>query len=176
MPPTTNYQPGFTLIEILVTIGIIVLVSTITLPNLRQFSEEQKIEAAASDFIQTLKRAQSGARSGIKCKTSSSIDWLVNTSTNTYNLKSNCANGSLEERKPDTPYYQDQAGTVTKFEDSCLGNGDLVFILKGNEIKGKCGDDSEVALPLYIIVKDKTNTKLKILVEGSGLITKQDAN
>lgn len=177
VPSTLYTGKGFTLIEIIVTIGIIILVSTVTLPNLRQFNEDQKLESASSEFIQTLKQAQSGARSSIRCKTAPSVDWLLETEDKTYNLKTNCLGiEDPEVRKSATTYFSEETGLIEKTDDSCLDlskSGDLIFIFKDNQIEGQCGEE-KISAPLFITLEDSSENKVKIQVEETGLITKQE--
>lgn len=85
--PSKNFQflkNGFTLIEIMVALGIMALIGAVALPNLRNFSRTREIEDTASGFINVLKMAQSSAASRIKCPSGeAAVNWqvILNTST-----------------------------------------------------------------------------------------------
>lgn len=54
-------EPGFTLIELMVTIIILAIVTTIALPNFRSFIVSQRIKSASFDLISSLIFARSEA-------------------------------------------------------------------------------------------------------------------
>ncbi len=58
---------GFTLIEILIAISIIAIVTFISVPNLRRFNQDQEVDNAAGELINSLRLAQANDMSGVKC-------------------------------------------------------------------------------------------------------------
>lgn len=87
----THSQPGFSLVEILVAVSIIVLLGIIAIPNLRQFSKEQEIDSVALQVLNTLKTAQSSGVSRIKCPNGEPADtWTVRLTPDDYSLIATC--------------------------------------------------------------------------------------
>ena len=64
----TKYKnKGFTLIEILITIGIITLIAAVVLPNLRNFNQQEGLNIAKASLFDDLRLAKSKADSGVIC-------------------------------------------------------------------------------------------------------------
>lgn len=71
-------QKGFTLVEILIAVGIIVLIAGIAIPNLRSFSEDTTLSQAANNVSENIRKVQANAFSGVKCSTGDiSTSWSV---------------------------------------------------------------------------------------------------
>lgn len=69
---------GFTLIEVLVAIGILMILFTGGITSYRTAARNQALEADASKIIQTLREAQSNIRSGKKISCVTSLEsWQV---------------------------------------------------------------------------------------------------
>jgi len=90
---------GFTLVELLVSIGLIAVVTAISIPNLRNLNKDQESNYAASQLVNTLKTAQSSASSRITCPGGqTSLSWQVNLnisgSSDSYNMVCNHSSGS----------------------------------------------------------------------------------
>ncbi len=58
---------GFTIIEILIAVTIIVLITVVALPNLRNFNQGQDVDNARSALFDDLRLAKSKADAGIVC-------------------------------------------------------------------------------------------------------------
>lgn len=84
---------GFTLLEILIAISIVSVISALTIPNLRNFNEEQVLKNDASRLVTVLRQAQSNTQARVNCEpTKESAGWRVNfPSSTTFNLIAICA-------------------------------------------------------------------------------------
>lgn len=123
---------GFSLIEILVAVGIIGLLSAIAFPNLRSFLKQGEIDSAALQVLNTLKIAQSSAHSRIKCpKDEVSDKWIVRLSSQGYSLISVCqtlGEQSVFLNKPYSPSAADTVKTFTGDVDVCPNDTtDIIF-------------------------------------------------
>lgn len=57
---------GFTIVEALISITIIVLISTLSLPNLRRFNDDQQLKSDTEKLVTVLRLAQSNAQNRIQ--------------------------------------------------------------------------------------------------------------
>ncbi|EKD90596.1 MAG: hypothetical protein ACD_30C00112G0037 [uncultured bacterium] len=91
-----DFSTGFTLIEILVAISIVVIVSAVALPNLRNFSNDQDLDNKISELKNILRKGQSSSNSSALCSNNSaSTSFYVSISSSSATLYSTCASGPL---------------------------------------------------------------------------------
>jgi prepilin-type N-terminal cleavage/methylation domain-containing protein len=62
-----NWQPGFTLIELMVVVSIIVLFSVAFLPNISQYRNLENLQDGSTQLQSDIRKAQNNAVSGVKC-------------------------------------------------------------------------------------------------------------
>ncbi len=85
---------GFSLIEILVAVSIVAIITVLTVPNLRQFNDDQGYKSAVGEFAQEIRKAQVNSQSRVICDplTNSPSDYwgirLLN--KNRYQLLTHC--------------------------------------------------------------------------------------
>ncbi len=95
---TLNDTKGFTLIEVLITIGIITVVAAVVLPNLRNFNQSEGLNIAKASLFDDLRLAKSKADSGTVCPgspisiSSMQIIYGIELRRNGYYLKYQCIN------------------------------------------------------------------------------------
>ncbi len=69
---------GFTLIEVLIAIGIIALITAVAIPNLRSFREDTVLTQAGIEVSSAMRKVQANAQSGVNCGTGSvSSSWSI---------------------------------------------------------------------------------------------------
>lgn len=96
----TRNQLGFSLLEILIAVSIMALIGAVAIPNLRNLSKEQEIDAAALQVINTLKTAQSSSSSRIQCPGQDggvADNWKVRLGRSDYLLIAGCQTGGDQE-------------------------------------------------------------------------------
>lgn len=72
------YKKGFSLVEVLIAIGIIVLIAAVAIPNLRSFQEDTILSAGANEVSSGVRKAQANAQSGVGCSTGNiSSSWSI---------------------------------------------------------------------------------------------------
>lgn len=84
---------GFTLLELVVSIAILSVILTITVPFFRDFRANQELEQTAKTLVTDLRLAQSKAFAGVKdCGASTEIltGWLVSFSLSSYTITVRC--------------------------------------------------------------------------------------
>ena len=91
---------GFTLIELVVVVGIISVITGFGVAGYNRFNDKKKVEQAAKELVSNLRFLQSNAISGIKnfrgvsCAAGLTLDgWYADIDKNEYYLK--CSNGNV---------------------------------------------------------------------------------
>lgn len=79
---TKNYS-GFTLIEMIVVVGIIITLGSIGVASYNNFNEGRQRLAAAEELISNLRQAQNNSQTGKKITCTSTLEgWYINFSEN----------------------------------------------------------------------------------------------
>src|SRR3989344_4107193 len=91
---------GFTLIELVIVIGIMSVLTAVGLANYGAFIKKQAVQEEGKNFVSILRKAQSDAVTGNKPSTTcgasdSLVGYRVNgvASTNTYTVSAICSDG-----------------------------------------------------------------------------------
>lgn len=169
-----NSKKGFSLLEILIAVGIIGLLSAVAFPNLRGFLKQQEIDGTALEVLSALKIAQSSAQSRIKCpKDEVSDTWIVRLSDQDYSLISVCETSGEQFIFSNKPYTPSSADKVTRFNgsvDVCL-NATTEIIFTKSQISYKCAGqvitDKVVKLTLSSSNSDLTKV---VRIESGGIL------
>ncbi len=102
----SEFNSGFTLVEILVAISILAVIGVISIPNLSRFNDNQTLQVVSSDLVRVLRQAQSSANSRIGCVGNFiSREWDVTLTTNTYSLYNSCYVPTNGSALPPTLFY-----------------------------------------------------------------------
>ncbi len=170
---------GFTLVEVLVAISILVIIGAVSVPNLMHFNESQILQNTTSDLVRVLRQAQSSANSHTQC-TSVLIakDWEVDISASSYTLKAKCYDPKTSAEKTDTIYTPTansingvglsirSFSSATNLNTNCGTSETIKFLAEYlpynqnsfSNISNSCG-----------IVTDDKNDKLEIKLSKTGL-------
>ncbi len=133
-----NGLKGFTLVEILVSIGIMALLTAVTIPNLREFSKNQELDNTASKVLNTLKTAQSSANSRIKCPYDDISDfWIVRLTSTHFSLLSHCQRINTDVIISTNSYSESAANPLTATSDRCQPGEtiDIIFSKSGTDYR-----------------------------------------
>lgn len=89
---------GFTLIELMVVITIIITSGVLVLPRLAQFRASSEIEEEASRMLASVKQAQTNAISGAQCgeqftPTFKAVNWKFISGSTNYSVEPTCTQG-----------------------------------------------------------------------------------
>ena len=185
---TPNHK-GFTLVELLIAILIILVISVLAIPNIKKFSQDQEIEDASNSVINVLRLAQSNAMSSIKCSGSlASSNWVAEFQKTTFRLYAKCTDDSKITLISSTNYVKNRAGLVEvvdfgDFGVSCLNPPQTLSVrFTGSAIDGFC-DTNPVdptnpivpSSPINIKLRntEKTTSQKTIVINKGGVINKQ---
>ncbi len=85
---------GFTLIEILITLGIISMVTLVAIPNFRRFNTEQQLQKDVKKLVAAIRQVQANAQNKVTCQASRALSWSIQFDSNGYTVKADCETGS----------------------------------------------------------------------------------
>lgn len=115
---------GYTLIEILVAIGIISLIFSFGYAGLREFSQRQVLISAGRSLRNDLRLAQSKAISGEKPTGCSVLDgYRVKVSSNTYSILAVCAKVEMSVNKDNIEIPEGITASTKSITFKALGEG-----------------------------------------------------
>lgn len=182
---------GFTLIEIMVAITIIILLAAVTIPGFRRFNEEQELKNASSLFMQLLRTVQSNSQSRIKCNDNvSSESWQIKVTSSsinggtTFSYQPYCEDSSITIppqtftlapnhyiEKIETNYFNCQtinniSGATIKFT-----NRANIINFSGNPgSEAECLKQELVTRVTFVVKNKSSNSTKKVNVDKGGAI------
>ena len=143
IPSFQTPKNGFTLIEILVVIGIMAIIVIVGIPNLRKLGENQKLSHTSSESIRMLKEGQSRGMGRIKCPTgdvTQTTSWTVrfNRSVNTITIGCQVSSADITVLPTPTAAETITVDSTITISSSC-GSGDPAVVFRGNTTSFFCG-------------------------------------
>lgn len=166
--PKISTIRGFSLIEILVAVGIISLIAAAAIPNIRKFSSDQDIQKTKADIKNSLEKALSSARSGVKCSGNrGSVSWTVNFNQNKYSISALCT----DQQKDAEALTNLPAGislTTSCNDASATGNQSVIF--NGDKISYLCQNNAVITGEFIITLNKKGTSPGVIKINDSGVI------
>jgi len=135
---------AFTMIEILVTMGLFLIITGVVIGNFRGVTSQQKVNQSVALIRQTLQTARANAMAGKKMCTGTLVSWAVvvyqNGDDNFVKLTNVCAAGD----QIDTGNWQLSEGvTITNnivhfnpLSGGLVGQADVNFTVTHNDVTG----------------------------------------
>lgn len=152
-----NTKKGFTLVEVLVSIGIIILIVGFTMPGFSEYAKRKRFERVVNRFAEDVGNLKSRAASGVRpvdasVQTSDDDAWgmvIYCTSTARTSPLQNYVGGYFPIYK-----YTTAGGNESfSFMDfNSLNNSELTSY--GKEFRFKCQGNPEYAVDVYYIFYD----------------------
>lgn len=169
-----NFPNGFSLMEILVGVGIITLLTSVAIPNLRSFLKQQEIDNASLQVLSALKTAQSSAQSRIKCPNGQVSDtWIVRLTSGNYSLISKCQTGP-DQNIYTKLYAPSSAETLSTFSgtlDVCNGaTTDIIF--SKNQVTYLCSGQltAQTGTVRLTLTSSASNLNKIVRIESGGIL------
>lgn len=173
---SVNSLSGFTLIELMVALGIMALVSVVAIPNLRNFFGSREIEDTAAQLINVLRRAQSSAASRIQCPVNGelSTNWSVVLANDNYTLKSQCNTPANNPTVYSSSYAQTPTSITTFLatNNKCTPNTQTITIFF-SPLQTTYQCSGSTVLPLtsdLVITINPSGTNRQVIIEPGGTI------
>ena len=169
----TNHQLGFSLVEVLVALGIIAVLGAVAVPNLRNFSLNQEIDTTSAQIANVLKTAQSSAISRIKCPNGDTTStYTVRLTPNNYSLIAKCDLSG--DQMIDTYFYAPQGADKSIFTgsvDVCQGSTTDIVFTKSKITYFCFGSSAPLTGNVNLKLKNAADTLCKkVKVEQGGVI------
>ena len=171
---------GFSLIELMLALGLMALVTAVAIPNLRLFSSTQDVELAVLNLETTLRQAQSSAASGVQCPTGEySQGWQVNLdlsgTPDQYEVVVNCqtSGGTTVSRTVSTSNFSkgpDANQLFSATTDRCGDNINVIILFSGKQMTYQCAGESFVSSPELTITVSSSQASKNLIVEPGGVI------
>lgn len=180
---------GFTLVELMVVITIIISSGIIVLPRLTQFRASSEIEEEARRVMSVVKQTRTNAQSGAQCgdqfsPANKAISWKFITTTNSYSIEPSCTEGSSTPATTTTlktgvtvakVAYDNVTRSPTPLDVAGLPNGGSGSRAEFSNISGSTTfyDGSGLEVLNYkrmIVVIQSSANKTGVFIEKGGLI------
>lgn len=171
---------GFSLVELMLAIGLIALVTAIAIPNLRNFNSVQEVDLAVEKYMLALKTAQSSAIQNIQCPNGEfAVSWQVNlnlaVNPDTYSLVGNCraTNGTMSTNTVISGHpFAANSTAANKFSaiTGCGANINASIIFTGTRVAYQCNSGTVTTGAITTSIPAGAADVRNVLVESGGVI------
>lgn len=169
-----NSHMGFSLVEVLVSLGIIALLGAVAVPNLRNFSGSQEIDATAAQVVNVLRTAQSSAMSRIRCPNGDTSEtYLVRLTSDNYSLIARCdlSGDQIVSTNPYSPQATDNKTAFSGSIDVCFGQTTDVIFSKGRVTYSCFGTNIAQSGDVTLTLNNASKSLSKnVKIEAGGVI------
>jgi len=141
-----NTAPGFTLIELIIVVSVILVIVGITLANYNNFSEQKKLDQDAAGLVDVLEMAKKRTMAGDdKCSSGPFNGYYLNVTSNSYELKICCHSTNCLSQNQSIKIYNLQSTNNSSASliyfaplTGHLYNNATITIIIENKIINKC--------------------------------------
>jgi prepilin-type N-terminal cleavage/methylation domain-containing protein len=162
-------QNGFTLTELIVVLTIMTVVGAVAFANFGTFNKNQNLQKNAENIISLLREAQSNARSGVTCQSTSNKGWFVEFKLGGKDVNMYCNDASGVKIPQKTLTILDPGINV---EQAASCNFDYVVHfppLNGDAQFDNCSNIPNIEIPIKNTASNPVETKT-ITVDKGGSI------
>jgi len=161
---------GFTLIEVLVSIAILGIIATVSIPNFKKFNSSQTVVNWAKNYASALITARTNIESSTKCPNpnfSYPHDWDVVVQSNGYYLRANCKDPNTGTLSPgqSLPFTSFPTGISATFQ-TCNGWSGLGIDFLSSSVVNDCS----LPWPYQVTITDGSNTSV-VQIDSAGNVT-----
>lgn len=171
---------GFSLLELMLAIGLISIVTAVAIPNLRNFNSVQDVDLAVDKYLLALKSAQSSAISNIQCPNGElAVSWQVNlnlaANPDTYSIVGNCraANGTLSTNTVLSAHpFAANADSSNKYSaiTGCGANINASIIFTDTRVEYQCNSGTLTSGTITTSIPAGDTDARDVIVESGGVI------
>lgn len=172
---------GFSLVELMLALGLIALVTAVAIPNLREYNTSQEIGIAAERFMLTIRNTQSSASSGVQCPTGElATSWQVNlnlaATPDTYSVVVNCKTpltGVIVARTVSTSNFTTSPESTkffTAVAESCGANVNASIFFTGNQFTYQCSGGQVLSTPALRIIMSSSDASRIAVIQPGGVL------
>jgi len=170
------HSPGYTLIELLITISIMAILSTIAFVNFKDFAQEGVLNRAVGQVQTLLRLAQTNATTGLKCNDSPAESWMIEFETNQTEIQLKCKSSSIDKQALEGGVTVDAILTGSVCSDRSLPNNTMsvVYSNLSGKIdfvwnKGKQDPCIADVSSIKITLKGKNSSKSLTVFKGGAI-------
>lgn len=171
---------GFSLVELMLALGLVALVTAVAIPNLRDYNSSQEIGIAAERFMLTIRNTQSSASTGVQCPTGElATSWQINlnlaATPDTYSVVANCktTTGTIAARSVSTSNFSatpESTNLFTAVAESCGANINASLFFTGNQFTYQCSGGQVLSTPALRIVMSSSEASRSAVIQPGGVL------
>ncbi|MBI2022442.1 type II secretion system protein [Candidatus Daviesbacteria bacterium] len=181
---------GFTLLETLIALFILALITSFTIPNLRNLNKDVELNLATSRVVSAIERVQTWSIAGERCRKTPSLEWRVNFYETHFNIEVICQlidsgpqsmvepqeeqgqSSEIRVNRENEPNLADNVIIETSSCGTLLSNLPMILTIDKGKMKITCPPPTiEVPSIFCITLKNtKTQAKVNIKMDEGGIV------